>query len=375
MVCPNCGETLPDGSKFCGNCGMSMASQTSEEKTPPLTPPSRDNSPEAGAQEDIIVGVKKRRNIKKTAALLAVAALVVCVAGLFAWRALSAGNSADALISLSGGKYYFIKGQKGKPIEFASLRANSRGSNDSSDLVSFSPDRRYAYYFTRVDDDSIGSLCRVEYKKLKPDSSKNENYTELIASNVSMTSLTFMDSGTVLYKNSDDTLYCFDGREAVQIARNVDRFVTEGSAIVYSTGNYADGYSLYATSAKGSDEKVKLASDIDALYLFKSTDVIVYAKEGDDGSTALYLTGLSKETVKLTSNASTILAYLGLDSLYFTEASPDKAIALYDFIADPDAADDIGLQEPDREDFRIVTYNYRAPSLDGLDESAYPELY
>ncbi len=33
MFCPNCGEQLPDGSKFCGNCGYKIESAPSAPKS------------------------------------------------------------------------------------------------------------------------------------------------------------------------------------------------------------------------------------------------------------------------------------------------------------------------------------------------------
>ena len=379
MVCPNCGETLPDGSRFCGNCGKQLASQTPKEQASafaspvraPFSDEVRSQRPDGRGAEDF-VGIKKRRNVKKIAVLCTALVVLACAALLLARTLLSAGTMSNATVTLSNGKYYLIRGQKGEPIEFANIR---NGSDDFR-LASFSPDHRYVYYFTRVDDSSsTGTLCRVEYKKLRAGSGKNETYTEVIASNVSIGPLTFLDSGTVLYENSDSTLYCFDGRDTMQISRDVDAFIAEGSTIVYTTGNYADGYSLYSASTRGTGEKVKLVSGFDSLNWFNNVNGIVYSKLGDDDSTALYLTGVGRETVKIASNAEIIPSYMGLDSLYFTDSDPAKNIPLYDFISDPDADADADAQEPDADDFRIVTYNYQRPSLDGLGEEAYPDLY
>lgn len=371
MVCPNCGEILPDGSKFCGNCGMELAAQTLEEETQPPAPPIRDEFP-ADEEAGDIVGIKKRPNVKKIVALCVVLAVIACVAVLFARNIFSAGSASNVVVSLSGGKYYLIKGPKSEPIELSS----ARGDSDISYTVSFSPDHRYVYYFTRVDESAFtGSLCRAEYKKIKPNSNKNERYIEVIASNVSMEILKFMDSGAVLYKNGDDTLYCFDGREATQIARNVRTFITEGSTIVYTTGNYDDGYAIYSTSLKSNGEKIKLASDFDSLYLFESANNIVYGKAGDEGAISLYLTGIGKETTKIASDARNIVSYSETDSIYFIDPDPGKTMPLYDFISDPDAAADSNPQEPSRDDFRAIVYSYQTPSLDGLGEDVYPELF
>lgn len=351
MFCPNCGKEVPDGSRFCGHCGFNLSEYQSNDKA---APPDRHN-PFPVKQ----VGI-------------AVAAAAVIVAVVFGVQALlsTIGNSSNAYVYLSDGNYELITDlSKGDIIEIAS----SRSDDTYAGLVSFSPDGKYVYYYTRYDSSSeTGTLCRAEYGKLKADSSKNDSYIETIASNVSRW-FQCMDDETILYKNGDGALYYYDGSDVTRLAKSVKTYYTDGTErVVYSTGTYDEGYTLYGVYVTDPDSKVKLASNYAHIYVIDDFDNIYYTKEDDENNETLYVVGFDKDAEQLGKNVDVLEADAG--ALYFT-AENGETISLYDYVDDTYASADAGITEPNLDDFTIPEYSYEMIYGSDLSESDYDELY
>lgn len=345
MFCPNCGEELPDGSKFCSSCGENITDTTST------------NIPKSGSG-----------SLKKIIAIVVIIIVaVVAVLGLKTLFSSSKGNNAYAY--LSNGKYELITNlNKDQTIEIAA----SKSDRMTSDLLAFSPDGKYIYYYTKYSSYSeTGSLCRAEYGKLKEDSSKNDKYIEIIATNVSL-GFRFLSDGSLTYVNGDNTLYYFDGKESVQIAKNISYYYTdESDKILYATGNKYEGYTLYGVSLPNLDNKIKLASNVSALWNNEDFENIPYTKHEDDNTETLYVVGFSKESEKLLENVS----YLTQDDgkIYFTAAN-GTMLNLYDFVDDTYEDSDAGITEPAYDDFSIPAYSYYQLYKDD-DPNEYSELY
>ncbi len=171
MFCPKCGSRLPDDSKFCSVCGEKLPDREPEtqprEDVPEKTSrESRENDP--GPE---LVQPKKRPGGKMIIGIAAAAILVIAAAVGGKTLVLSKGSD-NACVYLSDGRYGLITNlKKNEAIEIASSRSDSV----NADLLAFSPDGKYIYYYTKYDpENNVGSLCRAEYRRLKEDSSKNE---------------------------------------------------------------------------------------------------------------------------------------------------------------------------------------------------------
>jgi hypothetical protein len=365
MFCPKCGSKIPNNSKFCTVCGEKITDAANENQNPQTETEETDTTVNVAAPG--AVQPKKKTDNKKIIGI-AVAAVIVIVA-IFGLKSIFSGSgSDDAYVYLSDGKYELITNlSKNQIIEIAS----SKSDYTFDYLLSFSPDGKYIYYFTKYDSYSdTGTLCRAEYGKLKKDSDKNDKYIEIIATNVSA-GFRFLDNGYVTYKNGDNTLYYFDGEDTVQIAKSVNYYFTYGSEkIVYATGDYGD-YRLYGVELSDIDNKIKLASDCAYVYDRSDFDNILYTKYEDDGSETLYVVGFGKESEKLAEN---VCVFTQLDKVYFTSDN-GTTLSLYDFVEDEYAESDAEVTEPDIDDYTSPAYSYEMVYGYNLSESDFDELY
>ena len=303
MYCPNCGREIPDESQFCGMCGTNLADIMEDEVD------DGGGYQYSGGYENVesfeeyedAEGAKPKRK-KKGILIAVIAAAVVLVAiGVVAGLKHFVGNKigGDAYVYLADGDYYLLNDlKKYSSFEFASGRMDEVPYDVARNLVSFSKDGKYVYYYTKVDDSNypyVGSLCRAEYGKLKDDSTKNDKYIQTIASNV-IVGFRALDDGTLLYRNGSNTLYWYDGNESQQIAKNVDLFYDDSDGnLVYRSGTYEDGYDLYGTSLKNNAEKVKLASNVESCLSSGKLSQVVYTKSSDNGETSFYTVGIGTD--------------------------------------------------------------------------------
>ncbi len=367
MFCPKCGGKLPDDSRFCSLCGEKIVGTTPEIQTEQKAEDTPASAP--AIPKPNFVQFKKKVGSKKIIGIAAAA--IVLVVAIWGLSALFSGSGSDnAYAYLSDGKYELITNlNKDQTIEIASSKSDTTLDN----LLAFSPDGKYIYYYTKYDSYSeTGSLCRAEYGKLKEDSSKNDKYIEIIATNVAL-GFRFLEDGTVTYKSSDNTLYYFNGEEPAQITKNVSYYYTEGSGkILYATGDYSEGYTLYGATLSDIDNKIKLASNF--AYVYDATDFenILYTKYEDDGTETLYVVGFEKEAEKLAESVTNLTQLDG--KTYFT-AENGMMLSLYDFVEDTHADADAGIKEPNRDDFSIPEYSYEMVYGSNLSESDFDELY
>ena len=370
MFCPKCGGKIPDGSKFCGVCGERFSGNESESGD---AAPSFEKKTSGAVSKDGAASRIKKKSGKK--AVAAAVAAVVLIGAVFGVKSLiSSPANDDAYIFYSAGKYDLIRDPDGKKIIEVD---QARSDNVSEEMVTFSPDGKYVYYYKKYDnEEETGTLCRAEFGKLKAKSEKNEKYIVTVDTNVQL-GLIFLNDGSVTYKNGDDTLFLYNGKETVQVAKNVSSYSTDGTDRIVYTSSGEEGTSVYGLLLSDIENKKKLVSNcFEVINIDDSLDNILYTVKEDDESLSVYLTGFAKDAQKLCQNVDrTIIRDLADEKVYFT-AKNGTTLNLYDYVEDSYSdADSAVSEEPQRDDFQTPTYKYNMISGSDLSESDFGELY
>lgn len=349
MRCPKCGAALPEGAKFCGSCGARL--------TPPAEPTQQvtvkaPTLPVAPVPEEVTVvqpdlgaAAKKGPRGKLVGIAAAVVVLLVVLAGLFFVLG-RGGSGKNTYVLLQDGKYELMSSlKKADLVEIASAK-----SEDSADgLVRFSKDGKYLYFFTKYDSDNYtATLCRAEYAKLKDGSSKNDKYITTIASNIEP--WFYETKNGLLYNNNADTLYYYNGSEAVQLAKNsrvTGKVDSNTNEILYTKYNEDNTMDLYYVSLDKPEDPKKLEGKIN--YNISTSDLknILYAKGSDEDGYALYHTSIDGEPEKITNKYQ----YCYNDTTngkFFYLKDTGKTVSLYDFVYDRYNV----TEEPDWSDYR-----------------------
>lgn len=330
--------------------------------------PAAENSVENPAQP--AKAEKKKGGIGKFIIIGVAAAAVLLVGIVIAIVAIAASNKSNAYVYLTDGEYELITNLKGRaenPIELG----DSKTDSSYYATLQFTPDGKYAYYFTKVDEDRYtGTLVRAEIGKLKPNGN-NDKYIEVIANKVSL-GFVMMDNGGVIYSNEDDNLYYYDGKESIKFAKEYADFYTDHKTkIVFTT--YNDNYemTLYGVEIKNIEDKVKLASGVSYVYYTEDMDNIYFCKEDDDYNEDLYVVGFDKDPEKIAKDVSVISNRDG--KLYYAEQT--DTVSPYDYVIDDKADADAGIKEPLIDDYATPAYDYWMCTYYYGSESDYDEMY
>ena len=132
MFCPSCGKRLPDGAKFCTNCGHDLTASAEHTADTPAAPDTPDAPPTPeGSTPEASTASAKRPTPKWLLALVAVLAVAVVGVGSYALTRAVTGQGADASQATAkkadGGK----KGAK--PTGGTKADAGKSDASDSSD--------------------------------------------------------------------------------------------------------------------------------------------------------------------------------------------------------------------------------------------------
>jgi uncharacterized Zn finger protein (UPF0148 family) len=259
MNCPKCGAQLPDGAKFCGSCGARLTEPTQTIVARKPTAPVVQAPEEVAVQPD--QGAAAAKKSKLPLLIVAIVAVVLAVlAVVFFVLPNLGGSSKNAYVALQDGKYELLPSlSKTDTVEIASAKTDE--SDYESLSTAFSPDGKYFYYISKLDG-SYGTLNRAEYGKLKDGSDKNDKYITTIATNVNL-GFSVLNNG-VVYKNSDDKLYYYDGNQPTTLGKDVYSFRvdTEKNRVMYYTADDNGDFTLYFVDLKKPDESTKLVSSV-----------------------------------------------------------------------------------------------------------------
>ena len=402
MFCRNCGNQLPDGSRFCSRCGADLGKRAAApgvnfgqrqnvkiqpppqgvRMTPPpqgvgMTPPPQSGRVQpplqvGGMQSPPVKKQKMKKSGKKAgrprligisiAGVVLIAAAVAAAGVFFGWF----HKEKAAYAYFSDGRYELITNlNRGDTVEIGSCRGSSDYPNW---MFYFSPDGKYVYYMSKFDKNEwTGTLCRAEYGKLRKDSGKNEKYIEVIDSGV-QTGVYFVGGSDILYQKNEGALYYYNGGEPVRVARNVEsHWNDDNGRILYMAEEKEERYTLYGVKTADIEDKVKLASGVEDFYGYSDFDHIFYGKDGD-----LYVTAFGGKSEKLADDA--YVREVSEGKVYYT-VSNGSALNLYDYVTDSNADADTGLPEQKEEDFTTPVYSYSMVSVANPSESSYEELY
>lgn len=363
MFCPNCGADIPDSAKYCGKCGAKIADfmeEISDDGTVIIEPDRKKiRKPEQGSVSQtgmsgvdrripdssavsFEAGKKRNRNKKILKKAVPVAGIVLVVFFIRFLFGVFAG-SGNAYLYFSDGNYELVTSLK----QDQGVDLGSSGT-DQAVLIKyskFSPDGKYVYYADYDETEDTVSLYRANYKKMKKNSSKNDRYIELIGTGLDDV-FQMLDDGTVLYKDAEDTLYYYDGKQSTQVAKQVDQYYTDDSKhVVYTSGD-----SLFGSSLKDKGEKTRLSADCESIIRAKDFQNIIFTKRGtESGSLSLYTIGWKKK--KETKLADKVTTYdsenTSSDILYFA-AENGQTLTPYDYVVDDFAKEDETIEDPDQ---------------------------
>lgn len=322
--CPKCGQQWENSKKFCGNCGMKLG-EIIEEKDVILqkpdesivSPEREDESvvrPERAEQKIVLPEKKKSGNkiwkVVFGASFIAILALAI--------RLLlpSFLNTDKLYVALEKGKFqlfYDIKNNKALELNGGSTEFGN------SEMLKYSQDRKYIYYIENYDyKEGTGDLYRCEYQKIRNRSDKNDKYRKFIASDVFLT-YSPMEDGKVVYLCEDNILYYFNGKESVELKKDVNQFycTEDEKRIAYECGDYEEG-ALYIAELDNPDKRTAIASGYTGVYPISSYDnIYFYKKNLETSEKDVYSSGIKKSPKKL-GTLVTGMEYPSDDTVYYT---------------------------------------------------------
>ena len=208
---------------------------------------------------------------------------------------------------VANGRYMLVNDiNKNEAIDLG----NSYTEDMDSDLVTFTDNGKYVYFFTQYESSTeSGTLCRAEIKKLKVESEENNNYIEIIDNNVN-TGIQLLKDDRVVYRKEDGTLYYYNGSATIEISSNIEvnayRVDTENGRVVYEKKD-DEGNALYAGTVGESVEIKKIVSNIDYLGYFSDEGTVFYTIPSEqNGKDNLYVINQDVEGQKIADNITVV---------------------------------------------------------------------
>ena len=395
MKCINCGCELPEGARFCGNCGTPQPEHQAEEQQAGQQVEQR-FCPHCGGANDAdavfcsICGkdmngdgqsvveetTSKKVPKKLIVGAVGVVAAVVVIGGVVKIVGGLGGSKSDSYITYVKDGYINqsdIEHYKKKPVEYQGRYGSTSDDGENySASVRYSKDGKYICYPTDVNygDDSIE--FRLNMQKV----GKTE---EPVKIDSSVTSYTILDNNKILYKKAgNDTLYINDKKgNKEKIASDVEYFYLDSDQknIVWSESNGDGTINVCQQDVALKKEKKTLAKDVDSFHTSSDLKYVVVQEQD-----TLYMVENFGEKQKIASGVEDV-SYDDLDNggIYYTKSS-EETLSAEDVIEDDCADSDAAIEEPDREDYKVEKiekndWTGKYEKVESVDEDAYDAAY
>lgn len=395
MKCINCGCELPEGARFCGNCGTPQPEHQQEEQQAGQQVQQR-FCPHCGGTNDadaifcsicgkdmngdgqpvVEENTSKKVPKKLIVGAVGVVAAVVVIGGVVKIVGGLGGSKSDSYITYVKDGYINqsdIEHYKKKPVEYQGRYGSTSDDGENySAGVRYSKDGKYICYPTDVNygDDSIE--FRLNMQKV----GKTE---EPVKIDSSVTSYTILDNNKILYKKAgNDTLYINDKKgNKEKIASDVEYFYLDSDQknIVWSESNGDGTINVCQQDVALKKEKKTLAKDVDSFHTSSDLKYVVVQEQD-----TLYMVENFGEKQKIASGVEDV-SYDDLDNggIYYTKSS-EETLSAEDVIEDDCADSDAAIEEPDREDYKVEKiekndWTGKYEKVESVDEDAYDAAY
>lgn len=395
MKCINCGCELPEGARFCGNCGTPQPEHQQEEQQAGQQVQQR-FCPHCGGTNDadaifcsicgkdmngdgqpvVEENTSKKVPKKLIVGAVGVVAAVVVIGGVVKIVGGLGGSKSDSYITYVKDGYINqsdIEHYKKKSVEYQGRYGSTSDDGENySAGVRYSKDGKYICYPTDVNygDDSIE--FRLNMQKV----GKTE---EPVKIDSSVTSYTILDNNKILYKKAgNDTLYINDKKgNKEKIASDVEYFYLDSDQknIVWSESNGDGTINVCQQDVALKKEKKTLAKDVDSFHTSSDLKYILVNEQD-----IIYMIENFGEKQKIASGVEDV-SYDDLDNggIYYTKSS-EETLSAEDVIEDDCADSDAAIEEPDREDYKVEKiekndWTGKYEKVESVDEDAYDAAY
>lgn len=395
MKCINCGCELPEGARFCGNCGTPQPEHQQEEQQAGQQVQQR-FCPHCGGTNDadaifcsicgkdmngdgqsvVEENMSKKVPKKLIVGAVGVVAAVVVIGGVVKIVGGLGGSKSDSYITYVKDGYINqsdIEHYKKKSVEYQGRYGSTSDDGENySAGVRYSKDGKYICYPTDVNygDDSIE--FRLNMQKV----GKTE---EPVKIDSSVTSYTILDNNKILYKKAgNDTLYINDKKgNKEKIASDVEYFYLDSDQknIVWSESNGDGTINVCQQDVALKKEKKTLAKDVDSFHTSSDLKYILINEQD-----IIYMIENFGEKQKIASGVEDV-SYDDLDNggIYYTKSS-EETLSAEDVVEDDCADSDATIEEPDREDYKVEKiekndWTGKYEKVESVDEDAYDAAY
>lgn len=336
IKCPNCGQELPDQTKFCRYCGSGIAQAPAQAPAYAETnyyaeqpnnyadpyaanayaDPYATDANGAAAQKSPIDSIKEIINKIPKKFLIAGVAVVLVIAIIIGIVSIAGGGKDDFVLYYKDGELFFSD-FSGKPMQITDDLELGYGASPK-----VTKDSKTIFY---IDDDA-----KLYYRSLK----NEKKDPEKLANDVS--SFYISANGKKVIYSSDGNLYLHDLKQSEKIAKDVETFIISlDLKKVYYTNDENEFFYL-----KVGKDATKIASDVNDFSASANFKYALYSKsvEAEDaedseyeddydydyGSTDLYVYKEGGEGVKVDSDASVVgVIYDSGKFYYYTESEEE----------------------------------------------------
>lgn len=400
MKCINCGCELPEGARFCGNCGTPQPEHQQEEQQAGQQQAGQQVEqrfcPHCGGANDAdaifcsICGkdmngdgqpvveetTSKKVPKKLIVGAVGVVAAVVVIGGVVKIVGGLGGSKSDSYITYVKDGYINqsdIEHYKKKSVEYQGRYGSTSDDGENySAGVSYSKDGKYICYPTDVNYGDDGVEFRLNMQKV----GKTE---EPVKIDSSVTSYTILDNNKILYKKAgNDTLYINDKKgNKEKIASDVEYFYLDSDQknIVWSESNGDGTINVCQQDVALKKEKKTLAKDVDSFHTSSDLKYILVNEQD-----IIYMIENFGEKQKIASGVEDV-SYDDLDNggIYYTKSS-EETLSAEDVVEDDCADSDATIEEPDREDYKVEKiekndWTGKYEKVESVDEDAYDAAY